>query len=136
MLPVNAPVEMTCDMIEMGDITVMTAVSDLTARPDPDARLRALMQGSWSFGSGGQSVQIDGSEWSETVGGELQAVSLLQLRADCGDGIAVGGMVITLAMMGGDPEQVRCYRVQEATLDRLVLREPAGTGDLVMTRLP
>ena len=135
-LPVNAPVEMTGDMIEMGDITVMTAVSDLTARSDPDARLRALMQGAWTFGSGEQSVQIDGSEWSETVGGELQSVSLLQLRADCGDGIAVGGTVITLAMMGGDPEQVRCYRVQEASLDGMVLLDPSGAGDLVMSRLP
>jgi len=135
-LPVNAPVGMTGDMIEMGDVTVVTAVSDLTAGRDPHARLRALMQGAWTFGSGEQIVQIDGSEWSQTVDGELQSVSLLQLRDDCGDGEAQTGTVITLAMMGGDPEQVRCYGVLEATLDLLVLRDTAGEGDLMMTRLP
>lgn len=134
-LPVNAPVGMTGDIIEMGDITATVAVSDVTAGHDPEARLRALMQGSWTFGDG-QTVQIDGSEWSETVGAELQSVSLLQLRADCGDGVVVGGTVITLAMMGGDPEAITCYRVLEAALDRLVLRDRAGTDDLVMTRLP
>lgn len=134
-LPVNAPVEMTGDMIEMGDITAVVAVSDVTAGRDPEARLRALIQGTWTF-DGEQTVQIDGSEWSETVGAELQSVHLLQLRADCGDGVVVGGTVITLAMMGGDPEAITCYRVQEAALDRLVLRDRADTGDLVMTRLP
>ena len=135
-LPVNAPVEMTGDMIEMGDVTVVTAVSDLTGGTDPDARLRALIQGTWSFGSGAQIVQIDGSEWSRTVDGELQSVSLLQLRSDCGDGVAVGGTVITLAMMGGDPEDITCYHVTEAALDRMVLYDLSGAGDLMMTRLP
>ena len=136
LLPVNAPVEMTGDMIEMGDITVTAAVSDVTAGHDPDARLRALIQGNWAFGNAGQTVQIDGSEWSAWAGGALHSVSLLQLRADCGDGVALGGTVITLAMMGGDPESILCYHVQEAALDRMVLRDAAGTGDLVMTRLP
>ena len=133
-LPVNAPVEVTGDMIEMGDVTVTAAVADVTAGHDPDARLRAALQGTWAFGSAGQAVQIDGSEWSLSVAGQLQSVSLLQIRGDCGDGVATGGRVITLAMMGGDPEAITCYHLQEATLDRITLRDAHGAGDLVMSR--
>jgi hypothetical protein len=135
-LPVNAPVGMTGDIIEIGDITVVTAVSDLVAGRDPDARLRALMQGAWTFGSGEQIVQIDGSEWSVTLDGEMQSISLMQLRSDCGDGIAAGGTVVTLVMMGGDPEAVTCYGVVEATLEMLVLSDQSSGDNLVMTRLP
>ena len=134
LLPVNAPVEMTGDIIEMGDITATVAVADLTAGRDPEARLRALLQGAWA--NGDRRVQIDGSEWSEMVDGQLQSVSLLQLRADCGDGVAVGGTVITLAMMGGDPEDITCYHVTEAGLDRLVLYDLSGAGEIALTRLP
>ncbi|MGQ0565910.1 MAG: hypothetical protein ACT4OK_12680 [Gemmobacter sp.] len=135
-LPVNAPVEMTGDMIEMGDITVMTAVSDLTQGRDEHARLRALMQGTWTYSSGEATVQIDGSEWSVTVGGNLTGIALLQLRADCGDGVAAGGTVITLAEMGGDPEAVTCYRVAQAALDRMALVDRSGAGEMLMTRAP
>ena len=133
-LPVNAPIQMTGDILSTGDITAEVAVSDVTAGDDPDARLRALLQGRWTFGSAERQVQIDGSEWSLSVDGQLQSVSLLQLRGDCGDGVATGGTVITLAMMGGDPEAITCYQVQEATLDRITLREAGGAGDLVMAR--
>ncbi len=136
LLPVNAPIQMSGDIIEMGDITAVVAVSDLTAGRDPDARLRALMQGAWTFGSGPGIVQIDGSEWSVSLEGQLQSVSLLQLGADCGDGVAVGGTVITLALLGGDPGAITCYPVIDATLDRMVLSDPSDASNVVMMRQP
>jgi hypothetical protein len=135
-LPVNAPIEVTGDMIEMGDVTVNSAVSDVTAGRDGEARLRALLQGTWTFGSAEQSVQIEGAEWASIVDGNFEGVSIMQLRRDCGDGVDAGGTVITLVPMGGDPENLTCHLVAEATLDTVTLRDGrGGAGDLVMTRL-
>jgi hypothetical protein len=39
-------------------------------------------------------------------------------------------------MMGGDPEAIICHHITEATLDRLVLYDLSGAGEVTLTRLP
>ena len=135
-LPPNAPITLTGDMIDIGDITATVAVSDIKPDFDANARLRAMLQGHWASYDETDIVQIDGAEWSVSQDDNVVSVSVLQLRPACGDGAEQPAPVVVLQEMGGDPEATTCYRINAIGLDTLDLTDLSNETTHAYTRVP
>ena len=121
-LPVNAPVLVTGDSLNFGDITVEAMVSKVEPdQPDPYAALRDAMQGEWvSTEDRDARLSVTGSEQQEIYAGEVMAVSVVTFADACPGGEKIGAVFFT-QQMGGDPEDLPCYAVVDLTPDRMEL---------------
>lgn len=121
-LPVNAPVLVTGDSLNFGDITVEAMVSKVEPdQPDPYATLRDAMQGKWvSTEDASSTLIVTGSEQQEIYAGEVTAVSVVTFADACPGGEKIGAVFFT-QQMGGDPEDLPCYAVVDLTPDRMEL---------------
>lgn len=121
-LPVNAPVLVTGDSLNFGDITVEAVVSKVEPDlPDPYATLRDSMQGDWvSTEDASSTLNVTGSEQQEIYAGEVMAVSVVTFADACPGGEKIGAVFFTQEM-GGDPADLPCYAVVDLTPDRMEL---------------
>ncbi len=121
-LPVNAPVIVTGDSLNFGDITVEAMVSKVEPdQPDPYATLRDAMQGEWvSTEDPDARLSVTGSEQQEIYAGEVTAVSVVTFADACPGGEKIGPVFFT-QQMGGDLEDLPCYAVVGLTPDRMEL---------------
>lgn len=125
----NTPVTIMGDIVQYGDITVEVILSRIEpGPPDPKADLRRLLQGDWvSTDDPNYTAQIVGSEITESYSGEITSVSVLTLGTACGDGAELGGDVLVMQQMGGDPMDSICWSLESITDDSLtVFNMPRG----------
>lgn len=108
----NSRVEIAGDIISMGDVTAEVVLKSVTAAPDTvQDELMAGLQGDWQLAAG-EGIQINGSEWTEIVEGQPQAMYMMAVGQPCSDNMQLGGPSIALITMGGDPmEGMVCYAV-------------------------
>lgn len=126
------------DLGEMGDMTAPLTLTALKTEPDdPYQDTLRYIQGDWKP-QGEETpffIRIDGLQWDEVVQGEVSASFLIQPGETCPDGVAPGGMAISLYPFGGDPSSAACWQLEYATDTEMDLRDFSGDqGQVTFTR--
>lgn len=133
-LPMNSPLIISGDMISQGDITVEAAVAKIEPGADAFAVNRALMQGKWvSQDDPLASLEVVGSEQTNTYDGQVVATSLVTFSETCPEGEPMGAVFFTQEM-GGDPANLPCYMILDLTADRMELSYVGRGNTLVYIR--
>ncbi|MGB8812174.1 MAG: hypothetical protein WCC57_03230 [Paracoccaceae bacterium] len=122
-LAVNTPVQISGEIISLGDITAEIAMGGVAVLDaEPYADLRTVLQGDWlSNDDASYVVQINGSEWTDVISGEVVETSTLQIDDACADGSPSDDPALIVRPMGGDPEAFTCLAVMDAQGDTLTL---------------
>lgn len=127
-------VDLAGEIVSLGDITGEIAVSEVRVTADDlYADTLRYIQGEWRP-EGEEtpfSIQINGLTWTEiTEEGEGPSF-LITPGETCADGLAPGGIALSLTMIGGDPGEAACWQVDYATDTTLDLRDFKGDQGLV-----
>ncbi len=115
-LPLNAPLRISGRLTDVGDITAAVVLDGVRPDPkgDPDARLRARLQGEWvSLDDPDYVMEIIGSEVRQIYAGQFTGLEFLQLVPACHGEPAGQGPQLALT----DPEvrdDARCFGILRA----------------------
>lgn len=127
-------VDLVGDIVGKGDITADLYLADVAvAADDLYADTLRYIQGEWRP-QGEEtpfSIRIDGLMWTE-ITAEGEGPSFLMSPGEtCADGVAPGGIALSLVMIGGDPGEAACWQVEYAIDTTLDLRDFKGDQGLV-----
>lgn len=122
-LPMNAPLRISGELIDVGDITASMLLDQVEPNPqgDPHAELRAQLQGEWlSLDDPDYVMEVLGSEVRQIYGGRFTGLEFLQLVPACQGEPGDQGPQLVLT----DPEVRdggRCFGILRATPEALEL---------------
>lgn len=140
-LPWLEPVEISGDFVALADSSADLVLTGLTLPAEEDlyvGNLRA-MQGVWQP-KGEEApftVEIAGMDWLENDNAELSGAYMISVGETCADGVAPGGMAISLYRYGDDPEADACWQLEAIEGDSMILRDFKGSkGQVEFLRLP
>ena len=140
-LPLLEPVILSGDYAELGDSFADLALTGLELPAEEDlyvGNLRA-MQGYWQpvDEEAPFAVTVAGLDWQEKMNGKPGESYMISAGLACADGVAPGGMAISLYRYGDDPAADACWQLEYIDGGRMTLRDIQGNqGQVEFTRLP